>query len=211
MAHVPIMLNTEDKSILIIGGGQVAERKAEILLRCGARIHLISEEFTENILKLPVETTRLRIDDISKIKDQIRNCAFVIIATDNTSLNSQLESHCRDTGVLYNRIDERRSPVIFPAVANSNGVTVSVSTSGRSPGFARFLRDTISLDLDKYTAALPVLEKIRLNCHIRDFHKRSGFFQKLLHDQEFWNRVDSGKMESAYEYGMAMLSSIVDS
>lgn len=206
MAHVPIVLNTREKAILIIGGGSVAERKAEMLLRFNARILLVSEKFTEGILKLPIETRKLRIEDVFQVENLLTEAAFVIIATDNSILNSDLENLCSKRGILYNRIDEQSSSIIFPATVESNGVVVSVSTSGRSPAFARFMRDHLSKNLDRHTVALPVLEKLRMNCHIKDFHKRSEFFQQLLQDRKFWSLVDAGKLQGAYEYGFDLLT-----
>lgn len=201
MPHVPIVLNTGERTITIIGGGVVAERKAEMLLKFGVHIQMVAEEFTEKIQQLPVERSKLKISDVAQVEKALQDSALVIIATDNAILNSDLECFCLKKGILYNRIDDQKSPVIFPATVDSNGVIVSVSTSGRSPAFARYMRDYLSKHLDNRTVALPVLEKLRLNSHIQDFHKRSEFFQQLLHDARFWTLIGEGKLQKAYEYG----------
>lgn len=196
------MLNTGDGKVLIIGGGEIAARKTEMLLRYGAHITMVAADFVDRISELNVETIRMQIEDVSKLESLLDDAALVLIATDDSDLNSRIESACVKNEILYNRIDEQKSPVIFPATLESNGVLVSVSTSGKSPAFARFMRDVLARNIEPFTVALPVMERLRQSCQIKDFHSRSMYFSTLLQDEAFWNLIHKQDLDEAYEYGV---------
>lgn len=198
------MLNTSGRNVLIIGGGEIAARKAEKIMAQGASVRIISSEFSEATSGLDVAKLKISIRDPSEIKDHFACSAFTIIATDDSDLNERLEDYCINHGILYNRVDEKRSPVIFPAVFESNGVTVAVSTSGKSPSLSRFIRDMLYEDLEKYSIALPVAEKLRNEIRISDFHTKAAFFRALLENERFWQLLRAGNTEDAFEWGLKL-------
>lgn len=201
MGHIPIMLNVPDKKVLIIGGGEVAARKAEKILERNVGIRMISSEFSSLVSSFDVEKIVMEIKAPSEIQEYAEDSAFVIIATDDIALNDKLEAFCIERNILYNRVDEQKSPLIFPATFESDGVVVSVSTSGKSPSLARYIRDMLHDDLKKYSVALPVAERLRKEIKMEDFHKKAQFFRTLFEDEEFWALLRSGDSHGAYEFG----------
>lgn len=210
MSYLPIMLNVLDKRVLIIGGGEIAEKKAEIMLKYGVKVDVLASKFSDSFSVLNVRKTNIKIETSNEIENYLEGSPIVIIATNDRSLNYDIEQLCAKKGLLYNRVDEAESPFIFPATFESGGVVVSVSTGGRSPSFARFLRDILYEDSRGYIEGLPVIENLRSGIEIKDFHRRAEFFRALLDSRNFWDLISSGKTRDAYEFGLKMSDSYAD-
>jgi siroheme synthase-like protein len=153
----PIYLDLTGKRVVVIGGGEVAERKIESLLGTGASIIAISPEITARILVLAagrqIELHRRRY-----ISGDCRGAAFVFSATDDSELNRAIFEEARKEGALINTADE---PVlcdfIMPAVVRRGDIAVAISTGGTSPGLAARLRARISRLIGPEYAALAKL------------------------------------------------------
>lgn len=140
MDYLPLFFKLENRTVVLVGGGQVALRKASLLVQAGARLVVVSHAVNSELAEL-VETHQglVIIDDYhSKLLD---NADLVIAATDDYQLNSR---------VHFDAV-ERRLPVsvvnnpalcsfIFPAIIDRSPVIIGVSSGGESPVLARLLR-----------------------------------------------------------------------
>ncbi len=195
------MLNASNKKILIIGGSKIAARKARSLLPYCNKIIAISEEFSRDFDGLPVNTIRSIVEDVD-LNALIDRDTIVIITTELKHLNRSIEDLCDEKGALYNRVDDRSSPIIFPAISEINGTTVTVSTSGKSPSLAKFLRDLLSREAGKYVIALPVVERLRKDVLISKIDMKGKFFETLFNDRIFWDLITANKPNEAYTQGI---------
>ncbi|SHF06479.1 precorrin-2 dehydrogenase / sirohydrochlorin ferrochelatase [Caldanaerobius fijiensis DSM 17918] len=151
MAYYPIMLDLSNKKCLIVGGGSVAERKANDLLKAEACVTIISPKVTEGIENLYRER---RVD--LKLREyqqgDLEGYFLVIAATDVPEVNEEIYAEACDRGILINTVDQKeRSMFISPAVLRKGDLIIAISTSGKSPLLARkikqFLDDVISDDI----------------------------------------------------------------
>ena len=159
MAYFPFFIDIENKKILIIGGGNVALRKAEKLVQFGADIVVVAPEICAELERLAgVKLIRRRFEN----KD-ISTAFAVIAATDDRQLNARIYALCTDLGILVNTVDDPENcGFYFPALVRKNNVTVGISTGGTSPVFARYLREKTEELLDAKTlAAGDILAKYR--------------------------------------------------
>lgn len=202
--YIPIMLNVSDRKVVIIGGGDAAYKKVKNLLNHGRNITVIASDFDSRFAALEIEKIRAHIHDPGQVDELLQGGNIVIIATDDPDLNGSLEEVCKKRNLLYNRVDEVKSPFIFPASFESNGVIVSVSTLGRTPSLTRFIRDRIREELGDLPLSLPVVEKLRNDCGISGLKQRAKFFRKLLETAEFWQLISHNRAEEAYALGMAL-------
>lgn len=133
-------MDIKDKLIVIVGGGKVAYRKIEKLLPFEPRIKVVSSEICENISRLEnVEIERRSFRD-----SDIDGTFAVIGATDDEALNAHISQLCREKNIMVNIVDDpEKCGFIFPALVKENDITVGITTSGKSPLFARFLRRQI--------------------------------------------------------------------
>lgn len=206
MEYIPVMLNVSERHVIIIGGGQAAFKKARNLAPHCASITVIASRFSKSFDGMPVVKVKMNISSASQLQAFFVRESVVVIATDDTKLNDSLESACRERGILYNRVDRKSSPFIFPASFDIRGIVVAVSTRGRSPSFSRFLSEKLQEDVGRYAAALPVLERLRSDVAVKELNAKADFFHRLLGDPRFWKLVTEGKEEKAYEFGLRMSS-----
>ncbi|MGC8645140.1 MAG: precorrin-2 dehydrogenase/sirohydrochlorin ferrochelatase family protein [Thermoplasmata archaeon] len=208
MRFIPVMLNVTDKKLLIVGGGRAAALKLQSLASKFEEITVVSERFDPLFDGSDVKKVVRRIDSPQSVAELIDRETIVVIASDDLSLNEKLREYCKMKGVLFNSVDRIDSPFIFPAAFTSNGVTVSVSTEGRSPSLSRFLKRQLAQLAQRYSQALPTLERLREVTANEDHGERARFFDELLEDPEFWRLVEGGDEEGAWKYGLKLLSEL---
>lgn len=147
MGYFPFFIDIGDKEILVVGGGTVALRKIEKLLPFKPKITVIAPKICDEIFSLNVKTEQRRFAD-----DDIDGKFCVICATDDEEVNAHVYGLCRARGILINTVDDKeKCSFIFPALSGGEEVTVGISTSGKSPIYARFLRERIDDMLDGRT------------------------------------------------------------
>lgn len=142
---MPLLFNLNDKTALVIGGGQVAARKISALLGNGARVVCVSPEFSEHTRE--IRNSKLTLLQGTYRKEQLRGIDLAVAATDCRELNRQIKADCASEKIWCNRADDPEdSDFIFPSVIRRGDLTVSVCTEGASP----FLTKSIVADLSKH-------------------------------------------------------------
>lgn len=145
MGFFPFYINIENKKCIVIGGGKVALRKINKLLQFGCDITVIAPEICDEILALDNVKTELRKFD----SYDMQNAFMVIVATDNASLNKAVAQLCKERNIPVNVVDQPEyCTFYFPAIVRKNNITVGISTEGKSPFFARYLRKRIENEID---------------------------------------------------------------
>lgn len=137
----------------------MAQRKIEKLLPYEPEITVIAPEICGGILRSEgVLTVRKEFSD-----EDINGAFAVIAATDDNELNARIYTLCAEKNILINTVDDmEKCGFIFPALVHRDDITVGISTSGKSPLFAKFLRQYIEEELDDNKInALKILGKYR--------------------------------------------------
>lgn len=143
MSLYPVCLNVANERCLVIGGGEVAERKVIGLVECGARVTLVAKDLTERLRSM---VERKKIEQISDgYMDIYLEGAFLVIgATDREEVNEQISQDARRRGIPVNIVDDPiRCTFILPSTFRRGNLLVAVSTSGKSPALARRIREEI--------------------------------------------------------------------
>lgn len=145
MGYFPFFIDIKDRKILVVGGGRVALRKVMKLLPYGADITVVAPLICDEILGLEgVRTVRRGFSD-----SDIDEAFAVIAATDDNALNGHIYKLCSDRNILINTVDDKeKCGFIFPALISKNDISIGISTSGKSPLFARLMREYIEEELD---------------------------------------------------------------
>jgi len=139
----PIYIDIENRGVVIIGGGNVCARKAETMMKYGARVTVVSPAFTEEIEQWASDgklTTRQKAYDESDLE----GANIVIASTDDQSVNEQIAADCRRRRIPVNVVDV--TPLcefIVPAIVESGSIQIAVSTGGKSPAIARTLKEDL--------------------------------------------------------------------
>lgn len=141
--YYPIFLDVENRDVLIVGGGNVCARKAETMLRYGARVTIVSPEFTEEIEEWArAGTVAIRRKPYEE--RDLDGASIVIASTDVQRVNEQVAADCRERRIPVNVVDV--TPLcefIVPAIVESGTIQIAVSTGGKSPALARTLKEDL--------------------------------------------------------------------
>lgn len=138
MNTLPLFFKLENRPVLIVGGGEVAHRKAELLLKAGAMVTLIAPKFDERFFN---HQTHLTFIETSYDKKFLQNQTLVISATDDEAVNLQVFHDCQALNIPVNVVDNPDlCTFIFPAIIDRDPITVAVSSGGKAPVLARLLR-----------------------------------------------------------------------
>jgi precorrin-2 dehydrogenase/sirohydrochlorin ferrochelatase len=175
----PVYLNLKGKRVVVIGGGEVAERKVESMLETGALITLVSPEVTPRLSELADEK-RVELHKRPYRLGDCRGAALVLSATDDAEVSSAVWNEARTSGALVNTADRPAlCDFIMPAVVRRGDLTIAISTSGTSPALAARLRGRFSRMLGpEYERLLDLLARVRPEIRRRVQHERN---RKALH------------------------------
>lgn len=139
-AYFPAFLDLRGRRCLVVGGGPVAERKAQALLECGAEVVVVSPVVTETLAALAVAGRLCHRPRVFRRHDVV-GCRVVIAATGRATVDRDVVRLARARSALVNAVDRPAlCDFIVPSVLTRGPLRIAVSTGGRSPALAREIR-----------------------------------------------------------------------
>ena len=162
MRYYPAFLDLQGLACLVVGGGQVGERKVKTLVDCGAVVHLVSPELTP-FLEEEVRQGRVRLLAPEFLPEHLEGMLLVIGATDDPEVNRRISAEARSRNLLCNIVDKpRECNFIVPSQVRRGDLVIAVSTGGRSPALAKKIRqDLENLFPDIYSSYVALLGRVR--------------------------------------------------
>lgn len=141
MKAYPIFLVELDRvRCVVVGGGTVAARKVEGLLRADARVTVISPQLCPRLLSLAAEGELEHLDRSYRYGD-LMGASLVIAATDEPEVNQRVWQEAAALGLLINVVDDPdRCTFIAPSTVRRGPLVLAISTSGRCPALSRHIR-----------------------------------------------------------------------
>ncbi len=136
LKNYPITLKLTGKPVVVIGGGKVAERKLHNLLDTGANITVVSPTITAAIQSWLV-TTKLNWKKKNYEDDDIKDAFLIIAATDERTVNHRVLKATRPHQLINVVDDPEGSNFFVPSTLHRGKLSISVSTSGASPGLSK--------------------------------------------------------------------------
>jgi precorrin-2 dehydrogenase/sirohydrochlorin ferrochelatase len=177
MRYYPVYLDLQGRKVLVVGGGAVGSRKAETLLRAGARVTVVSPQAADAVRAL-ADAGRLIWHARPYVADDLAGMFLVFGATDDASLNRRIEADASRHHVWCNfAAQPDRGDFILPAIVERGDLLVSISTSGKSPAVSRRLRQDLEAYFgEEYAPFLRLLGAIRERLlereHAPEVHKK---------------------------------------
>ena len=175
MAYFPIFIEIEKKKCLVVGGGKVALRKVETLLRYDAQVHVVSREICEEIRALlppeniheeellpsPGDTNAGELlPECScgpewPLPDHFTGAVLVVAATGSREVNHRVAQFCRERRIPVNVADApEECTFFFPAVVKKGDISIGVNTGGKSPAVSSQVRRDIEKAIPDYYEAI---------------------------------------------------------
>lgn len=187
MDFLPIFLNIRSQPCLVVGGGDVATRKVELLLKAQADITVVSPDLCAALAELG-RTGKLKHVPESFRAAHIAGQRIVIAATDDESVNRTVAEAARQSNIPVNVVDRPElCTFIMPAIIDRSPVVVAVSSGGASPVLARLLRARLE--------SLVPASYGRLATLVRAFRdKVKARFSQGVDRRVFWERALQGSI-----------------
>ncbi|WP_201595561.1 uroporphyrinogen-III C-methyltransferase [Psychrobacter fulvigenes] len=140
MNTFPLFFKLEDRKVLIVGGGDVALRKADLLSRAGAAITILAPSISAEIQALLSDSKHELIYE-NYNKAYMTGARVIIAATNIEALNHQVHADASDLNIPVNVVDTPHlCDFIFPAIVDRNPIVIGISSNGKAPVLARLLR-----------------------------------------------------------------------
>ena len=148
MAHFPMFVDIKDRRCLVVGGGNVAHRKVETLLKYGADVLVIAHEIADSICELLPEDCR-RTGEVTE--EEMEKAFLVIAATGSRQENHRIAVFCHEKRIPVNVIDcPEECTFLFPAVVKRGTISIGINTGASSPGVSRRIRRQIQEEIPEY-------------------------------------------------------------
>ncbi len=160
--YYPLCLDISGKRCVVVGGGNVAERKVRRLLACSAHVEVVAKTLTPDLAVWKREDKILHRE--GEYTDScLAGAALVIGATDSETVNGRIAQDARARGIPVNVVDDpARCDFILPSVVERGGLLIAVSTGGKSPALARKLREELEEAYGpEYAVLIEILGKLR--------------------------------------------------
>ena len=203
---LPLFHDFEGRSVVIVGGGAVALRKARTFAR-EADVTALAPEFVDGFDALPCELVRRRLEP-ADAPDVVTDAFLVVAATDDRALNEALASAAAEAGCLVNRVDEP-GDVVVPSRAESDRLTVAIATDGASPATSKHLRRELEPLLERADPMVALQAELRAELQSaadRPQTKRREALWRVLEDDRVWALLDAGEHDAAGKRARALAS-----
>lgn len=187
MQTFPLFLSLKDRRALVVGGGEAAARKTELLLSAGAQVTLIAETVTGEIAQL-IADGRVAWAGSGFDSADLDGITLVIVATEDGTLQARVAHAAQRRCVPVNVVDRPAlSSFIMPAIVDRGPIIVAISTGGTAPALARKLRAEIERALPATIGRLARFAEI-----FRDQVRRT--LKEPRARRRFWDRVFAGRI-----------------
>jgi precorrin-2 dehydrogenase / sirohydrochlorin ferrochelatase len=176
MQLYPVMLNLVNRRVVIIGGGDVALRKARDLLEAGAHVLVIAPQVHDDIQALSgAYGASLEIFQRQYQPGDLAGAALVFAATSAVEVNRAVFTEAQARNIFINAVDDPPNCSFFiPSFTKRGDLILALSTSGKSPALAARLRREIEKHIPE-----DIEQTLATLSEIRDIFKSHKNFSKL--------------------------------
>lgn len=183
MDFLPLFHNLKGREVLVVGGGEIALRKARLLSEAGAVLRVVAPEVEAELSEL-VQKGGGNVLLRGYSTTDLAGCVLAIAATDDEPLNAQVSQDARAVGMPVNVVD---SPdlctVIFPAIVDRSPLIIAVSSGGDAPVLARLMRARIETWVPSVYGELAGLAKkfrSQVKARFADVQQRRVFWEEVF-------------------------------
>jgi precorrin-2 dehydrogenase/sirohydrochlorin ferrochelatase len=205
-AYYAILLDLNEKGCVVVGGGQVAERKIAAMLEAKAIVTVISPCISPVISAWVAEgQLKVILDGYDSL--YCKEAFLVIAATNSSEVNERVYVDATARGQLINRADcPKQSNFIVPAVVRRGMLSITVSTSGASPALAAEIRQKLEHDYgEEYELYVDFLGEFRslVQERVEDSQQRRRILKKVL-EQDILASIREGSFNKEQWLGQML-------
>tara|TARA_R110001599_G_scaffold353866_1_gene600908 strand:- start:30340 stop:31734 length:1395 start_codon:yes stop_codon:yes gene_type:complete len=143
MDFLPISFRVRDARVLLVGGGEIATRKARLLLKAGAKLAVVAPQVNEELQSLLRQTGGSWLQEKYSAAT-LDGAVLVVAATPLRDVNEQVFRDASARQLPVNVVDAPAlCTFIFPSIVERTPLTIAISSGGNSPVLVRQLRRKI--------------------------------------------------------------------
>jgi len=185
MDYLPLFHKLQGGQVLVVGGGEIALRKARLLADAGAALRVVAPQVDSQLISLTEATGGEVLVRGYQVTD-LEGCRLVIAATDDPQLNAQVSAEAQARSLPVNVVDAPAlCTVIFPAIVDRSPLVVAVSSGGDAPVLARLIRA-------KLEAWIPAAYGELAGLAARFRHQVKSLYPDVNQRRGFWETVFQG-------------------
>ncbi len=187
MDYLPIFVDLKDRSCLVVGGGEIAARKAGLLCKAQAAVTIVAPDISPSTQSL-IDAGKVKWLSTLFSADMLAGHTLVIAATDDENINRDVYHHAKQNNILVNVADcPELCDFILPSILDRSPIVIAVSSGGKSPILARQLRARLETLIPASYGNLA-----RLVGQYRDVVKNK--LPTLSLRRRFWESILQGKV-----------------
>ena len=200
MDYLPIFCRLDNKPVLLVGGGEVAERKARLLLDAGAHLTVVAPELDPELAELAANGS---IEWLAGefAPQQLTGKWLVVAATDRREVNALVYQSANQARIFANVVDDpKRSSFIMPSIIDRSPLMVAISSGGKAPVLARLLREKLEALLPQHLGAVAAFAgslRERVKARFASMGERRRFWERLLGADRLGQALARGDSASA--------------
>jgi uroporphyrin-III C-methyltransferase/precorrin-2 dehydrogenase/sirohydrochlorin ferrochelatase len=200
MDYLPVFLNIKNRPCLIVGAGEIAARKAGLLLRAGAKLTVVAPEIGPEVAALEKRGV-ISLERREFLAEDLEGQTLVVAATDNLALNRRVSELAHENAIPVNVVDQPKlCSFIMPSIVDRSPVIVAVSTGGASPVLARLIRARLETLIPAAFGQLALLAREfrdQVKKRFKDSGRRRRFWEHVLDgpiaEMTFAGRADDAR------------------
>ncbi|MFC6669343.1 siroheme synthase CysG [Marinobacterium aestuariivivens] len=199
MEYLPLFFRLRDQSALLVGGGQVALRKARLLVRAGTRLTVVAQQIGTELAEL-VENEGGQLIVGEYHSALLEGRVLVVAATDDEALHERIHYDAVARNIPVNVVDcPRLCTFVFPAIVDRSPIVIGISSGGDSPVLARMLRARLETLIPNGYSQLGKLAgrfRDRVKTRFSGVNQRRKFWESVLQGQVA-EQVFAGRLGAA--------------
>ncbi|WP_312241410.1 siroheme synthase CysG [Pantoea sp.] len=213
MDYLPLFCRLQGKRCLLVGGGEVAERKARLLLDAGADLLVGAPDFTPAFHHW-AQQEKLTLIHGTFSADWLTACWLVIAATDDDGVNQQVAVAAEAQRIFCNLVDApEQASVIMPSIIDHSPLMVAVSSGGNAPVLARILREKLEALLPQHLGLLARYAgrlRQRIKTTFATMSERRRFWEKFFADHRLAQALAKQDRDEAARLADTLLTEPLD-
>ncbi len=183
MKLFPLFADLQGRRVLVVGGGEIAARKVQLLLEASADVHVGAPELAPQLTEW-AQQGRIHVLSGTFRPEWLDGAWLAVAATDDRAVNAAVAEAAGARRIFSNVVDDAElSSFQVPSIVDRSPLIVAISSSGVAPVLARRLRERVESMFDHSLGALASLAaryRPRIRAARPGLKQRRAFYDWLL-------------------------------
>jgi uroporphyrin-III C-methyltransferase/precorrin-2 dehydrogenase/sirohydrochlorin ferrochelatase len=196
MENFPIFIDINKKPVTIFGGGDIALRKAILLIKANPLLTIVAKEFSEDFMEF-IKENKLSFLHKSYEPSDIKSQILIVAATDNKSINKSISKTAEEKRIPVNVVDQPElCTFTMGSIVERDALVIAISSGGKAPVLARMIREKMEGLIPSSYAKLVCFAgtmRNKVKKKINQMEKRRGFWEDFFSDNQILNKANNNK------------------